>query len=191
MNEPATTNPNAVQRASTRILPPLLARAVREADIDWTARVVLVDTPMTPEAYRGLEGTITEVEAALQPASLEQRMVHLASLLTVFPMQDLGEGGNDRRWDVYHKALGDMPADILEFGCEQVAKASTFFPKPVEIRQAAMPRWERRITVLTNLKALRDMKVQVRETSQPEPTPEERQRVRSLLANAFKGMDQA
>lgn len=171
-------------------LAPCLKRAVEEASIDFEARIVWLDTPMQGDDWRGLEEAITATEAALQPATQDQRLAILGELLTAFPMPDLGDGKLDQvRWGVYHKALGDLPAGVLREACEALMRTTTFFPKPVEIRDAAKVPLARIIKQKTRLSALKSMKICVRAHEEKEATPEARARREAVVAAAVRRMN--
>jgi hypothetical protein len=59
------------------------------------------------------------------------RVRMLAALAEVF-----GEDLGDTRLEAYLLALQDVPLAALRTGCQQVIRASTWFPKPAELRRA-------------------------------------------------------
>lgn len=151
-------------------------------------RVVEIDTPMQPDDFRGLEACLSEAEAALTPATDEQRISYLSALMTTLPISTLDdETARGTRWRVYHSALGDMPAAVLADACRKIAKTHIWFPKPAEIRDAAKDAWAERIKTLSRLKALRNLKIEVRATPQPGTrTPKEIEKIDRLVKTAFR-----
>lgn len=144
-------------------------------------RVVEIDTPMGPGDFAGLEASLAEAEAALVPATDDQRIAYLSALMTTLPLSTLDdETARNVRWKVYHSALGDMPAAVLAEACRKIAKTHTWFPKPAELRAAASQAWGERIRMVSRLRALKTLKIEVR-GHRDKRTPEEIARVEGLL----------
>lgn len=155
-------------------------------------RVVEIETPMGAGDFSGLEACIAEAESSLAPASDEQRISYLSALMTTLPLSALDdETARTTRWKVYHSALGDIPAAVLADACRKIAKTHTWFPKPAEIREAAKDAWAERIKTLSRLKALKNLRIEVRAPHKPGTrSPEEIARIDNLVSSAFKRPDE-
>jgi hypothetical protein len=64
----------------------------------------------------------------------------MADLAAVFPerVRDLGEEGWQAMCAVYGEVLGDIPAELLQTAALQCLATVRFFPRPAEIREAAL-----------------------------------------------------
>ena len=168
-------------------MPVLLRRAVDEASIDWLNHKVWLVHDLPREERMGITAFINAAERRLVPASSDQRKAIIGQMATVFPARDDSQGVWKVRFDAYHKALADMPADLLQLACDRLIQRAKWFPKPVEIRQAVERELAKRIMDLTRLRAMHEF--EVAKFEQPrEPSQEERERKRRVIEAAMKGM---
>ena len=152
--------------------------------IDWTARTVTLLHDLPREERMGLTLFRDRAAQRLEPATADQRKAVLGQLLALLPMQSAPEGAMRVRWELYHKALSDIPADLLELACERLIRTETFFPKPVQIRQSVAKEMERRIREKTRLDALTRFQI-----VKHEPVRQiDQERRRAVIQAALKGI---
>lgn len=112
---------------------------MRHLDPYWF-RPEMVPAEIRADAKRAL----LAYEAALRPATYEQILAELATLVAVL-------GGKDRSsadWtfvqNVMAEDLGDVPADILHEAVAAWRRTAQFFPKPADLLALIRPMLERR-----------------------------------------------
>ena len=170
--------------ASGLSLTPCLRRAVDEMSIDWQARTVTLLHDLPREERMGVTLFRDKAVQRLSPATADERKAVLGQLLSLLPMQSAPEGAMRVRWELYHKALSDIPADLLELASERLIRTETWFPKPVQIRKAIQKEFEQRIKDKTRLDALTRFEItkheRVREIDQ--------KRRKAVIEAALKGV---
>lgn len=123
----------------------------------------------------GLTAALEAQERTMEPATTRQRRACLLALVTVYPPRAGDEETNTARFNLYHDALREYPADVLWDACVECVKTLKFFPAPAEIRaEAEKIIAERRFTI-SRLRAFKDYAV---EYDQPEAEPVEADRER-------------
>ena len=161
-----------------------MRRAIDDMTIDWRARTVTLAHDLPREERMGITLFRDKAIQRLEPATNEQRKEMLGQLLALLPMQTAPEGAMRVRWELYHKALSDIPADLLGLACERLIRTETWFPKPVQFRSVVAREFEQRIRDKTRLDALTLFEITKRETVK-EGDPEKR---RAVIEAAMKGL---
>lgn len=155
-----------------------------EASIDWTARTVTLLHDLPREERMGISLFRDKAVRMLEPATADERKAVLGQMLAMFPMGDTPDGVRRARWELYHKALSDIPADLLSLACERLIRTETFFPKPAQIRNAIQKEFGQRIRDKTRLDALSRFGV-----TKHEPVREvDQARRRAVVEAAMKGL---
>lgn len=152
--------------------------------IDHVARTVTLPASLPDDALTGVTLGVEAAAKALEPATTKQRRACLVAMVAVYPPRDDDEAASKVRFDIYHEALRDIPADILWLACMECMKTIKFFPMPAEIRNAAEALLRMRRIDLARMKALRDYR-RIREESVEALTEEEQAR-RAAASDALR-----
>ena len=161
-----------------------LRRVIRTSQFDNVHRTVTLPRGLRSEDVMGVSAALTVQERGIKPSTTEERKLCFLKLAAVYPPRDGEEAEERTRFNVYHDALRDIPADLLWEACMDCVKTIRFFPQPSEIRGFALPKLQARLEAVGRLRALRDYRVV--ETEDGALTEEQRAR-RKKLADELRG----
>ena len=109
----------------------------------WFQRID--DLRSEPAAVEQLRALLPALEAADQPASLNQVMVAISEIATIFPLSDQSSGEWKIKAKFYANALAGLPISAIEAGIADYVNRpdSQYWPKPGPLKaiceQHALP----------------------------------------------------
>jgi len=136
--------------------------AVDAVEVDYARREYICPTAVPSKLQ--IEDAIRAIEFDLVPASKEARTRELIRLDSMWPTKNRDE--LKLKFAEYHKALKDIPADILAAAVTSWFRIGKWMPRPAELLEICERERGERLSAISRLKALRDYRAKQPELGQ-------------------------